>query len=1153
MQLKYFLAATAASLSIAASIAAPAHAQQITSGIEGIVNDDAGAPVAGATVVVTDTRTGQSRTLTADNNGFFRTGGLVTGGPYNVTATAPGYDGQTVEGLTINLSGNSNLSFALTPGQEDNVIVVTAQQANVSQLAIGPGQSFGQETLENFPSITRDIRDFIKLDPRVSLDRDGEVDRVSCLGGNDRTNTFTVDGIVQSDQFGLNGTPFASRNSLPIPFDAIRETSVEFAPYNVEYGQFSGCSINVVTKSGENQFHGSAFFNYTGDSLQGDKIDGKKLDFAPFDRYRWGATLSGPIIKDRLFFFGAYEETDLGDSQDTGPAGGGFATPQTFIDVATFNTISDIIGTQYGIDTGPIARTLAQSDRRFFGRLDAYVTEGHRLELTYQRLEEQNIRPDDFSVTNATGINTFVNSGTKSDYYSARLFSEWTDVFSTEIRLSHADVGDIQDPVGGGEAQSGNPIPRIIVGVTGPTGSQGTFQAGPGFSRTANQLDTTIDSLKVKAGLLAGDHNLTFGVEAVKLDVFNLFAQNATGTLYFKNIDDLRAGLVSTGRNTFPNAGDVIRGDAVGIFGNFTPSGDINQAAASFQRTNFTVYAQDEWRVTDQLQLVAGARIDWIDGDAPPANPQFAARYGFSNRVPFSVVDPVVQPRVAFTYDFDSQGLFENLQLRGGVGIFGGGDPGVFFSNAFSNNGFSTGTGTSNAAGCAALRGPDGRINVLQNGTFTGIPACVQQDGSAVSARGLGDTQSTDPDLKTPTVVRANIGFQTDINLTGNGGFLDGWNARVDYIYSRFRNPLNFVDLSQTPDIRKNGGFTVDGRPIYAAIDPTVAGCNAQLQGMGGTPPVYTNVTAACFNTSRDDEIQLTNAGGYDSHTASFVLSKRFDHGLITDNGSILFNFGYAFNDSRNRRNVGSSTATSNYDVTAAYDRQNPGVTTSNFETRHNFTLALNVADEFVEGYRTSTGITFIASEGRPFSYTFNNGAVFNDSASGNDNALVYIPTGLNDPNLSPTSDPAAVQGLLDYVNRTKCSRGVSGRTIERNVCRNPWFLDLDFRFSQELPGPGRFFGVDDKIKLFANFDNFLNFIDSSSNIRRSFGGFQQTVELVNGGVDDQGRYIITNIPGADPNNPQNPAVPTFNPQDDEFISTSSSLWRVQFGIRYDF
>ncbi|TNE45019.1 MAG: hypothetical protein EP341_10790, partial [Sphingomonadales bacterium] len=318
MKIKYLLAASVVSLTAATTIATPAVAQQITSGIEGQVTDDSGAAIPGATVTVTDTRTGQTRTLNADAGGNFRVGSLVPGGPYTVTATAAGFEGQTVEDQFINISGNTSYTFNLTStaaGSSDNVIVVTGARANVTQLAVGPGIAFDTVTLEAFPSITRDVRDIIRLDPRVSLERSNEVDRISCLGGNDRSNTFTVDGIVQADVFGLNGTPFAARNSLPLPFDVIRSTSVEFAPFDVEYSEFTGCLVNVVTKSGSNEFHGSAFYTYFDSGLLANSIidgDGDKRPLSAGSEKRWGATLGGPIIPDRLFFYAGYEEADLG-------------------------------------------------------------------------------------------------------------------------------------------------------------------------------------------------------------------------------------------------------------------------------------------------------------------------------------------------------------------------------------------------------------------------------------------------------------------------------------------------------------------------------------------------------------------------------------------------------------------------------------------------------------------------------------------------------------------------------------------------------------------------------------------------------------------------------------------------------------------------
>jgi hypothetical protein len=1146
MQLRYYLAATAASLSLACGLAAPAAAQQIVSGIEGTVTDDAGEPLPGASATITDTRTGATRTLTTSNNGSFRANNLVTGGPYTITVTAPGFEGQTVENVSINLQGNTRFTFNLTSGDDADVIVVTGARANVAQLAVGPGQSFGLETLEGFPSISRDIRDIIRIDPRVSLDRANEVDRISCLGGNDRSNSFTVDGIVQADVFGLNGTPFAARNALPLPFDAIRETSVEFAPFDVEYSAFTGCAINVVTKSGENDFHGSAFFNFTSDDLRGDEAGGSGSIVAPFQEKRWGATLSGPIIKDKLFFFAGYEETDLGNANEFGPAGGGFAQDANFVTIDQFNEFADIANSVFGIDVGGFPQNLAESSVRYFGRLDWYINDRHRFEATYQRLEETNVELD-AGGQEITGLNSFEDEGTISDYYSVRLFSEWSDRVSTELRLSRSEVSDVQGPVGGGEAQSANPITRLVVGVApvaGETTQNGRLSTGPGIFRSANQLDTRINQARFLVNVDADDHQFKIGAELNDLEVFNLFAINATGSIFFRGLDDFRNGIVASGgfSSVFADSDDLVTGGNGGATIRSTPSGDINEAAALFERQIWSFYAQDEWSVTDQLTLNAGIRFELFDGDAPTANPLFLQRFGFTNANGFSSLDPLVLPRFAASYDFFNEGFLSDTSVTAGLGWFSGGDPVVFFSNAFSNNGFSSVDGDTFDGACDGFTNADGSFSVLDaNGNFTGFPSCAVTAASGFAAAGAGDLQSTDPDLDVPTVFRANLGFSSTVGT--EGGFFSNWNVGIDYIYSRFIDPLNFVDLVQTPDIRAGlNGFAVDGRPILAAIDPIAAGCNADLVGTGGTPPTFNNVTPECFNTRIDDFIQLTNGQSFESHVASFTLSKQFDRGLFTQGGGVNLSFGYAFTDSNNFRNVGSSTATSNFDVTAAADRQNPAISTSNFETRHRFTFATNFREEFFEGYDSRIGLFFSAQSGRPFSLTFDGGGVFADGSSGNDNALLYIPTGVNDPNLAPTSDFMAVENLIEFLNdQGPDASGIGaacdfefGQTISRNTCRNDWVFDLDFRLSQEIPGPGSLLGVDDKITLFFDFDNFLNFIDKDANVFRQRGQF---VDLVDVDVDDQGRFEISG----------------FNPDDQNFIGFSSSVWRIQLGARYEF
>lgn len=1151
MHLKHFLAASVASIGVATLAAAPAAAQQITSGIEGTVEGANGTAIVGATVVIRDTRTGRTQTSTTGNDGLFRSESLTAGGPYTITATAPGFEGQTVEGVFITIQGNTALSFELTEqvgATAANTIVVSASRVNLTQLAVGPSSAFGEATIESFPSISRDVRDIIRLDPRVSLDRSNEVDRISCLGGNDRTNTFTVDGIVQADVFGLNGTPFAARNSLPLPYDVVRETSVEFAPFDVEYTDFTGCLVNVVTKSGTNEFHGSAFFTYYDSDLLADELvrpDGSIAQLDSGSEKRWGATLGGPIVPDRLFFYVGYEQTDLADANDFGPFGGGFANEAEFATQAQFDQFAQIANSVYGQDVGGFPTTLAEANERYFGRLDWLLSDDHRLEVSYQRLEETNVESDT-GPSNLTGFNSFEDEGTISNYYSGRLYSDWSDRFSTEIRVSLADVNDVQGPLGFGEAQSDNPTPRLAVGVTGPgpdgvlgnaDDENGILSTGPGIFRSANALESDVFQAKVLGKLDLDDHQLKIGAEVNSLDVYNLFAINATGTIFFQNLADFQSGLVADGgfSSVFGSADDLVNGALGGATIAATPSGDINEAAATFNRTIWSMYIQDDWQATDQLSVVAGLRFQAYAGDAPRANPNFVNRYGFTNANSFGKIDPVLLPRLGLTYEFFNDGTLSDTRITAGYGAFTGGDPVVYFSNAFSNNGFSSANGDTFSAGCAGLpRDPvTGQIVVTSGGSFTGFPTCAIADGSAAAAAGLADTQSTDPNFDIPVVHRLNFGVQTDLNFADTGFFSD-WQLNVDYIFSHFTNTLNFVDLSQTPNPSLGiDGFMVDGRPIYDAIDPSNAGCTARLLDQGGTPPTYIGVNAPCFSTRRDDEIQLTNGPAYDSHAASFLLTKRFDRGIFTDGGGILFRAGYTFVDSENNRNVGSSTATSSYDVTAAFDRQDPAVSTSNYETRHNVVAALSFREQFFGEFDTRLGVFFRARSGRPYSLVFDGGGDFNDSSSGNENALIYVPTGVNDPNLDPGSDFTAVQQLVDYVAASGCDF-IPGQSIERNSCSNPWSYDLDLRFSQEVPGPGSLFGfVEDEIELFVDFDNFLNMIDPEAN-RVIFRG---DVDLAEVAVGSQGRYEIFG----------------FNANDRESISISGSAWKIQVGARYEF
>lgn len=1128
-------AASAAAIAIATGLGGEAFAQSITSTIRGTVTSPGGTPVPGATVTVVDSRTGATRSVTTGSNGQFNVPNLEVGGPYIVTVVSADFQNSRAEDVYTNVSDTTTLSFRLdasTVGADE--IVVVAARSIQTNVAIGPNSVFSEQTLIDLPSIGRDIRDVLRLDPRVKIDPTNG-NAVSCVGANNRFNSFTVDGVRNNDTFGLNASGFVNRNGMPIPFDSIRETSVEFAPFDVQYNQFTGCNINVVTKSGSNEFHGSAFAVFNSQSLTGKSVDGAAANQVPFRDYTWGATLGGPVLQDKLFFFVGYEEYKKNRPQGTGPSGGGFANEMGFVSVSEAEAIAAALEAR-GIPTGGITSVLPSESRRILTRWDWNINDNHRLAFTYQRLNEFETIPDDLSTNNALFAygNTFYVRGTKSQTYSARLFSNWTDNFSTEIRASRADVGDLQDPVGGGEAQTSNPIPRVIVGV-----NSGAVLAGPGFSRAANQLDTQIDSIRAKADWAIGRHNIMFGYEFDQIDVYNLFAQNATGTLAFASLADLVAGnLIQAGSSSNINGNTINAplpippavinsGRAAGASINGAFSTDINDAAAQFSRSIHSLFVQDSIDLTPNLTALIGLRYDFFkSGDVPLYNPLFEERYGFSNQVGYDGLSAWL-PRFGLTYDAGDT-LMGQTRFRLGSGIFTGGDPTVWYSNAFSNPG-------------TTLSGPNYTINnAITDGFCTAAdynlgaagalsaPACLIAGAQAAALAADGRVDAIDPDFKIPTVIRSNFGFTHNFDFGGNG-FFDGWTAQIDVIYTRGRNSYDVVDIGL-----HQAGVTVDGRPYFTHVDPLKAGCDAVRNGVRGG---WTNVTAACsaggFAQGARESMVLTNAlQGDRSWTFSAIFDKDFDFNGITGNAAGLdVTLGYAFSDAKDSMPGTSSVSTSNFRNVATDNLNAFSLETSNYQIRHNLTLATTYREEFFHDLKTSLGFFFSARSGQPYSLSFRNGSAFGEAGSTN-RALLYIPTGPTDPNVvfGGGFDTAAFFAFLEEIGAMKYAGGIA----PRNAFRSDWYFDLDFRFQQELPSIA---GI--KPKFFVDVENMLNLFSDNANVLRQVG-FPYAGNIVQlGAANPQGnpyQYNSFVASGANQN-----------------INVDASLWRVQFGMRFDF
>jgi hypothetical protein len=1100
-------------------------AQQITSGVRGNVSSASGAPVAGARITVTDSRTGRATTVTTGAGGTFAVSGLEVGGPYIVLIDTDQYVDQRIPDLMLSLADVSRLSITLQAATAGAVeeIVVTGARSVLTQLALGPSSAFGLTQLEEMPSISHDFRDVIRLDPRVIIDPVND-NNISCLGGSNKFNSFTIDGVRTSDTFGLNASGLPSRNTMPIPFDAVRETSVEFSPFDVEYGQFTGCSVNVVTKSGSNEFHGGGFFLYNTDGLTGKTIDGRTVSTESFKDYNWGADIGGPIIKDKLFFYAAYEETNDGAIQSSGPIGGGFAN-ESGPTVAEVTEIQGILESVYGHTTLGIARSLPEETRRILGRIDWFISDRHRLALTYAREREAFTEADDFFFENFAFFNNFEISGSQIESYSARLFSDWNENFSTEIRVSRLDNHDIQNPVGGGEAQDANPVTRIFVE---DGAGENLALSGPGQFRSANALVTQLDQLKFKGEYVSGDHTLTAGYELDQLDVFNLFVPNSTGVFTFDSIADLIAGSAST------------------IFALGSFSGDINDAGATWSRSIHTLYFQDEWQATQDLTIQLGLRYDWYaSGSRPALSQAFVDRYGFDNTNAFNGLD-IIMPRLGITYEapwnFHGHTIF-----RAGAGVFTGGDPTVWFSNSFTNFGGGVGFGqTSTGFNTAPCTSAD--LQVLDgSGNFTGVPACIAAAQQIETALGAGRLDARDPDFKVPSVVRGSFGFTH--NMESNNGFFDDWRIDLDIIHTRNRNAPDWVDLTLTPV-----GFAPDGRLLFNAVDPLNAGCDAVFLGPRiGFSPGNNEQGGLCDAGSDDQDILLTNVADGTSNggstAVSILLNKNIDYELWGKPANFDISIGYAFTKAKNVNPGQGSTATSNFEEVALTNINSPEVGPSQFVNKHTLTLSANFRHQFIRDLWTKFSLFFSARSGRPFSYVYDNNTptiVFGDSDNEERN-LLYVPTGPSDPLIDFSQMSASdVTAFFDFLDRTGLSE-FAGQISPRNGFTDDWFKNLDLRFSQELPTPWE----GHRFEFFMDFENFLNFLNDGSNVfrRHDRGDVIEGVPVLDALLSADGsQYIYRSF---SPGSSKSFASTGFNDNDELF--TNATVWAIQLGIRYKF
>lgn len=1028
MKLKYLLAASVVSLSAAVALPAPLAAQETTGSIRGTVESETGA-VAGADVVVTHVPSGTSLRTTTDANGNFSANGLRIGGPTTIQINAAGYEQTQVTDVYLEAGQAIRLPISV---RSENIIVVTGSSiSGTIERSSGPITVLDREAIEGVATINRDIRDLARRDPFVTLDPTNSR-TIEVAGNNGRLNRFSVDGATFGDDFGLNNGGLPTSRG-PVPIDAIEQFSVKVAPYDISEGDFQGGAINVVLRSGTNEFQGSGFFSYTDDSLTGSRTRNVTTSL-DFDSKQFGGVLSGPVIADTLFFMVAYEQTKESDPFDNG-IGSGFANQIPNLTQAQVDNVTQIANSVYGIDTLGVSPTSQEKDEKYVVKLDWNVSDAHRAALTFIRNEGTNLFQQNTSISNTSPSLGFSSNAyqltEESNSGTLEINSQWSDRFSTTLRGSYRDYNRGQDPLGGTD----NAQFTVCLDPTS-TGSATTCSTGvprlvfgPDIFRHANKLNTENLAVDFTARLDAGDHQLKFVLGYTDVHTFNLFQRRALGDLYFDSLADFQARRASQLQ---------LRASV--------PSLDPNDAAADFSSQQWTFGLQDDWQVTDTLLVNAGLRYDLFNVPDPVSlGAGFLARNRFPNTFTFNGLG-AFQPRVGFTWE-----PADRLVIKGGAGVFAGGTPDVFLSNSYANTGFIDNEVSITRSNCAA----SGTCSALDN--VTGVaPYPTVLTNFIINSLADAPVNAIDPDLELARQFRATLSVNYEADL---GAFGDGWLFGVDGFYGNTIQGYDWTDVRSVPI-----GTLPDGRTRYGPV----AG-----------------------STSVNQDLLMVN----DDRGRSFIgvarLSKSWDWGLSIGGsytrqdikdvnaltsaqaGSLYSN--NAFLDGNN-----VAYGTSIYQIK---DQWKFNIDFDRAFFGDNMTR-ISIFGEYRSGRPYSLTM---------FSRNDANGRVaVNGTVGTGARTLLYIPTA-NDPLV--TFDTAASQTAFNNLVSALGIEEYRGRVIDKNTQTSPDVFKVDLHLSQELPLPS-VLGSSPKFELFADIENVLNMIDKDWGAVRQVG-FPYTSTLV--------------------------------------------------------
>ena len=1110
-----FVAASALFLQFVSG--APLLAQGVTTGtISAIVKDANGTPRSGVRVTAVHEPSGTSYQGRTRDDGRATLPGMRVGGPYTVTTSAIGLESQTERNVSVTLGQTTDLQFVMRAAaiqlQQVTVTGAAGSDKIMNSSRTGAATVVSREALATLPTITGKLESIVRLTPQFG----GCSLSTGCtLAGQDgRMNNISVDGSAFNNSFGLAGQPGDRTNVAPISLSAIEQMQVSVAPYDVRQGNFVGGNINTVTRSGTNRLQGSIGYSRKTPGLVGKKAGELPFDPGTFSYKNLSGWVSGPIIPNRLFFFVNADHESLSQPGTTFLANTGGQTVggnTTRVLASDLDALSTYLKTNFNYDTGPYQGYNFQVPaHRFLGKLDFNVNDNNKLVLRYNRLNSSS----DILVSNSNSLGILGNRRTNtnalnfanSNYGMLEIIestvAEWNSIvgngMSNNLVLGYTRQNESRKP-------KGQFFPMVDIQEAGQTYTTFGFEPfTPDNLLYYNTLQFQDNFTKYTT-----NHDLTFGVSVEKYHSDNTFFPGSQSAYVYNSLADFY-----TDANDFlANPARTVSPVTLARFQvRYSNIPGLDKPLQPLDVLYSGVYAQDEWRATDNLKLNLGLRLDVpkfknTAYDNPNAD-QLSWRDEKGNTVRYNtgkLPDAKISFSPRFGLNWDVRGD-RTTQLRGGTGVFSGRPAYVWISNQIGNTGMLTGFDEFNNTTTRPFN-PD--PNRYKPATVTGAPATSYE------------LALTDPDFRFPKLWRTDLGVDQVLPF--------GLIGTLEYMYNRDIDGIYYINANLPAAQSTFAGADTRMRWVGpSCTTPTVGPCSNRINNAAG------NVVARNIVMKNQNIGRAWNISG--------SLERPFSNGLFV---KTAYNYGVA----KNTIDPGSIASGSWNGNPISNDPNNPGISFSQNSPGHRFFIATSYRKEYFSFGATTLSLFFDAHTNGNTSYIYA-GDLNGDGAT---NDLIYIPRDVSEMNFQQFTCSAAACGTARiitaaeqataweaFIQQDEYLRAHRGQYAQRNAIFLPLVKRADFSIAQEI-----FTDVArrrNSLQVRADIVNFGNLLNKRwGQGQRIFGGSNQI--LTNPGVDTQGRatYRLRVVNGQLINQ-------TFEP-----TAGRPDVFEVQLGVRYTF